>query len=148
MSNSFFEKINQKISDTRADQSNAAAQIATARAYSAEQIANAIPVAKAYADQLALQKIKVLMIPQEQSISFSMYWADGTDHGFWLVIDEPTGKLQFKYHTTDAVDLRRSNSTGMDLYSRANWTQDIFVETLEREIEDFIDQSKAHGGLA
>lgn len=148
MSDSFFEKMNQKINATRADQANSADQIAMARAFSAEQIANAIPVAQAYADQLTLQKIKVLMIPQDRSISFSLYWADGTDHGFWLVIDEPTGNLQFKYHTTESVDRRRSESTGMDLYSRGTWKPEIFVETLEREIEDFIEKSKEHGGLA
>ncbi len=148
MSDEFFEKLNQKINAVRADQTNAADQLAMARAYSVQQIAHASTVAQAYAEQLKNQNIKVLLIPQEQSLSFSMYWPDGTDHGFWLVIEKTTGKLQFKYHTTDCTDRRRSEGTGMDLYGSADWKPEIFVDTLEREIEDFIEKSKEHGGLA
>lgn len=145
--NSFFKSVDEKIGRQKQEQIEEKETLVQERERLSEIIASLVPEVETYKNGLLERDIHAEISSSSRHLSFNMKYKDGGKHDLLLSESERfDGRYSImKFSTSD--DGRTFSSTNGASYNSTTWSNDDFIQALERHINDFLFYANRHGGL-
>ena len=145
--NSFFKAVDEKIGRQKQEQIEEKETLVQEREHLSEIIESLVPEVETYKNGLLERGIHAEISSSPRHLSFNMKYKDGGKHE--LLLSE-TERFDGRYSITTFStndNGRTFSSTNGASYSSATWSNDHFIQALERHINDFLFYANRHGGL-
>lgn len=145
--NSFFKSIDEKIGRQKQEQIEEKEMLTQERELLSDIIESLVPEIETYKNGLLERGIHAEISSSSRHLSFNMKYKDGGKHE--LLLSE-TERFDGRYSITTFStndDGRAFSSTNGASYSSTTWSNDYFIQALERHINDFLFYANRHGGL-
>lgn len=145
--NSFFKSVDEKIGRQKQEQIEEKETLIHERERLSEIIESLVPEVETYKNGLLERGINAEISSSSRHLSFDMKYKDGGRHDLLLSETERfDGRFAImKFSTSD--DGRTFSSTSGASYNSTTWSNDDFIQALERHINDFLFYANRHGGL-
>ena len=139
----FFTKIDAQLK--KGSEANAAATTAAKNRKFLEQvIARLSPTVNTYVSKLKKRGINVEIDQYPAEIRIKLRYKSGDYQG--LSIEEDVKSNRIGLRTLFRED-RKSYISSDTTYDQSNWEDSIFMDSLQRLIEDFVSSANKHGGI-
>jgi hypothetical protein len=145
--NSFFKSIDEKISKQKQEQIEEKETLTQERELLSDIIESLVPEVETYKNGLLERGIHAEISSSSRHLSFNMKYKDGGKHELLLSETERfDGRYSITTYSTND-DGRTFSSTNGTSYSSTTWSNDNFIQALERHINNFLFYANRHGGL-
>lgn len=145
--NSSFKSIDEKIGSQKQEQIKEKETLTQERELLSDIIDSLVPEVETYKNGLLERGIHAEISSSSRHLSFNMKYKDGGKHE--LLLSE-TERFDGRYSITTFStndDGRTFSSTNGASYSSTTWSNDNFIQALERHINNFLFYANRHGGL-
>ncbi|CAH5397578.1 hypothetical protein [Serratia marcescens] len=145
--NSFFNNVDKKIAEKQQEQKKEKTRLDEERAFLSQIVESLVPKVEFYKEGLLERGIYAELSSSSRYICFKMKYKDGGRHD--LLLSETQrfdGGITMTTESTND-DGRTYTSTDGSSYKSNNWDNDIFIQKLEKHINDYLFYAERHGGL-
>lgn len=146
-SNDFFNNLDKEIKTTQTKKVANAEKKSNLENFLRQAIKDITPTLQEYEAKLKERNINCKLNISDLSFSLIMNFKDGGHHGIIFGRERHSQYESFTFQSTFTNDDGK-NFIGTDAQSinERNWSKDLVVNKLEKEIKDFIFYSERHGG--
>lgn len=145
--NSFFKSVDEKIGKQKQEQIKEKETLTQERELLSDIIESLVPEVETYKNGLLERGIHAEISSSSRYLSFNMKYKDGGKHNILLSETERfDGRYAIMTFST-SDDGRTFSSTNGASYSSTTWSNDNFIQALERHINNFLFYANRHGGL-
>jgi hypothetical protein len=146
--NSFFKGVDEKIGRQKQEQIEENETLVQERERLSEIIESLVPEVETYQNRLIERGIHAEISSSSRHLSFNMKYKDGGKHDLLLSETERfDGRYAIMTFSTSDDGRTFRSTNGSSSYNSASWSNDHFIQALERHINDFLFYANRHGGL-
>ena len=145
--NSFFNNVDKKIAEKQQEQKEEKTRLDEERAFLSQLVESLLPKVEFYKDGLLERGVHAELSSSPRHICFKMKYKDGGRHD--LLLSETQrfdGRITMTTEST-SDDGRTFTSIDGSSYESSQWNNDIFIQKLEKHINDYLFYAERHGGL-
>jgi hypothetical protein len=141
----FFSKVDSKLLKTAVETSETEKVNAENREFLEEVIVRLNPIAESYEAKLKERNIRTEVKSYPGGISFGLKYKDGGHRTLTIGGYQESNRIEFKTHFTND-DGKNYVSTSGKTYQKSDWQDLIYVEELQKCIDEFLYYQNRHGG--
>jgi hypothetical protein len=140
----FFTKIDAQLKKDSGLNVDAATTAAKNRQFLEQVIARLNPTVSTYVSKLKKRGINVEIDQYPTEIRIRLRYKSGDYQGLSIGEDVKSNRIELR---TLFREDRKSYISSDTTYDQSNWEDSIFMDSLQRLIEDFVSSANKHGGI-